>query len=101
MAARANCLAKGWVWDDKLSKIGFWLVTIGVLLFGAITLIIGFHQTEVAHDMGYYATRLHGSLDPMIGWMWARVLPDAMMILGGAIILWDLMQKTYFGKKAV
>ncbi len=99
MAARANCLAKDWEWDDTLAKYAFWLITVGVLLFAAFTLVIGFHQTEVAHDMGYYAARLHSSLDPVMGWMWARILPDAMMIVGGAIIFYDLIMKIYFGKK--
>jgi nitric oxide reductase subunit B len=35
----------------------------------------------------------------MKGWMWFRTIPDGMMILGGVIILYDLVQKTYFAKK--
>jgi nitric oxide reductase subunit B len=44
--------------------------------------MIGFHQGSVAYDMGYFFTRLHETLDPVNGWMWFRILPDTMMILG-------------------
>jgi nitric oxide reductase subunit B len=36
----------------------------------------------VAYDEGYYFTRLHEILEPMNGWMWFRIIPDTMMILG-------------------
>lgn len=99
MASRANALAKGLVWNDKPSKIGFWLLTIGVLLFAIPTAIIGFHQTQMAHDFGYFFTRTREALEGMKVWMWLRTIPDALMIIGGLVILVDLIQKTYLSKK--
>jgi len=100
MTSRANALAKNLEWNDKLSKWGFWLLTIGVLLFAVPTLIIGAHQTRVAAEMGYYYARLRETVEVMKNWMWFRILPDSMMILGGLIIFWDLFQKTFLGKPA-
>jgi len=84
-----------------LSKIGFWLLTIGVLLFAIPTLMIGLEQTRIAAEMGYYYTRVHEALDLVKGWMWFRILPDSMMIFGGIAIFVDLFKKTFMGKKAI
>jgi nitric oxide reductase subunit B len=100
MTSRANAMANGWVWEEKLSKIGFWLLTIGVILFALPTLIIGFEQTRVAAEMGYYYTRVRSAVESVKGWMWFRILPDSLMILGGITIFIDLVKKTFFGKKA-
>lgn len=100
MASRANSLAKGTVWNNTLSKWGFWILTIGTLLYAIPTLIIGMEQTRVAHDLGYFAARQHEMLQSMKFWMWVRTIPDGMMILGGVIIFVDLVQKTFFAKKA-
>ena len=35
----------------------------------------------------------------MKGWMWARLVPDGLMILGGVIIFYDLLHKTFYSKK--
>ncbi len=101
MTSRANALAGNLVWDDKLSKIGFWSLTIGALLFAIPTYIIGMHQTETAMEMGYFYTRTREAVESMKGWMWARTVPDALMIIGGLVIFYDLVQKTYFAKKKV
>lgn len=100
LTSRANALANNLVWDEKLSKVGFWLLTIGVLIFAIPVLIIGLHQAAVSSNVGYYTARLRETVDVMKGWMWFRLLPDGLMILGGIVILWDLLQKTYFAKKA-
>ncbi len=100
MTSRANSMANGWVWNDKLSKIGFWSLTIGVLLFALPTLIIGLEQTQVAAEMGYYYTRTREAIQGMDGWMWFRILPDSLMIGGGVIVFIDLFTKTFMGKKA-
>ena len=99
MTSRANAMANGWVWNDKWSKIGFWLLTLGVLLFAVPTIMIGLEQTRIAAEMGYYYTRVHEALDVVKGWMWFRILPDTMMILGGVIVFLDLFMKTFLGKK--
>ena len=100
MTSRANAMANGWVWNDKWSKIGFWLLTIGVLIFAIPTLMIGLEQTKIAAEMGYYYTRIHSALDVVQGWMWFRILPDSLMLLGGITIFIDLFMKTFMGKKA-
>jgi len=99
MTAKANSLAKGLEWNDSFSKIGFWLLTVGVILYSIPTLVIGFHQAQTAFEFGYYAARARETLIAMQGWMWVRILPDVMMIMGGAIALIDLMQKIYFARK--
>ena len=100
MTSRANAMANGWEWDDKISKIAFWSLTIGTLLFVLPTLIIGLEQTKAAAEMGYYYTRTREALVEMDGWMWFRILPDALMLGGGILIFVDLTKKTFFGKKA-
>ncbi len=99
MASRTNSLANNLVWDEKISKIGFWLLTIGVLLFALPTYMIGIEQTRIAQEMGYFYTRLRSAVEPLKGWMWFRIVPDSLMILGGLTIFYDLVTKTYFAKK--
>jgi nitric oxide reductase subunit B len=93
-------MANGWEWNDKMSKIGFWSLTIGVLLFALPTLMIGLEQTKMAAEMGYYYTRTREAIEIVKGWMWFRILPDTLMLVGGVTIFVDLFMKTYFGKKA-
>ena len=100
LTARANALAHDLAWDERLSKIGFWLLTIGVVLFAVPTLIIGFEQTRVAAEAGYHAARARETVEAMKDWMWFRILPDGLMILGGAIIFWDTLKKTYLAKRS-
>ena len=99
MTARTNSLANNLEWDTTISKWGFWLLTIGVLIFTIPTLIIGLHQSEISMNMGYYYARLRSAVEPLKSWMWFRVLPDGMMILGGLLVLYDLAKKIYFSKK--
>ena len=101
MTSRANALANGWVWNDKWSKIGFWLLTIGVVLYALPTIMIGLEQTRIAAEMGYYYTRTREALEMVHGWMWFRILPDSMMLLGGIVIFLDLFKKTFMGKPAL
>lgn len=99
MTSRTNALAKGLEWNEKLSKYGFWILTAGALLFAIPTYIIGIEQTRIAHDLGYFYARLREAVEPMKMWLWLRTIPDVMMISGGIIILYDLVNKTYFAKK--
>jgi len=99
MTARTNSLANRLDWNPTLSKWGFWFLTIGVLIFAIPTLIIGVHQAEISMNMGYYFARLRSAVEPMKNWMWFRILPDSMMILGGLLVFIDLMKKIYFSKK--
>jgi nitric oxide reductase subunit B len=61
--------------------------------------MIGLEQTKIAAEMGYYYTRIHSALDIVQGWMWFRILPDSLMLLGGITIFIDLFTKTFMGKK--
>ena len=99
MTSRTNALANNLKWDDKLSKYGFWILTIGALLYAIPTYVVGMEQTRVAMEDGYFAARLRETVESMKGWMWARTLPDGMMILGGLIVFYDLLQKTFLAKK--
>ncbi len=99
MTARANSMAKGFIWSEKLNNYGFWFLTIGVLLFALPTFIIGMEQTQTASEMGYFFTRTREALDGMKGWIWFRALPDGMMLIGGTLILYDLTSKILFSKK--
>jgi nitric oxide reductase subunit B len=100
MTSRANAMANGWEWDDKISRIAFWSLTIGTLLFVLPTLIIGLEQTKAAAEMGYYYTRTREALLEVDGWIWFRILPDTLMIGGGVLVFVDLFKKTFMGKKA-
>ncbi len=100
LVVRSNAMAKGLEWNEKWSRIGFWLVTAGVVLYSIPTLVIGFKQAQVAHDFGYWATRQRDVLESLRPLMWSRTVPDGMMILGALVIFLDLLKKTYFSKKA-
>ena len=99
MTSRANALANGLKWDDKFSKYGFWILTIGTLLYAIPTYIIGIEQARVAMDQGYFFARVRETVESMSTIMWLRVIPDGMMILGGIMVLYDLTQKTFLAKK--
>lgn len=101
MTSRSNALANGYIWTDKWSKIGFWTLTIGALLYAIPTYMVGIHQTEVAMESGYFFARLRETIEPMKGWLWIRMVPDGMMVLGGVIVFLDLFYKTFLAKKAI
>lgn len=100
LTARVNAAANGYAWDERPSKVGFWLLTAGVVLFSIPTLVIGFEQARIAHDLGYWAARQREAIEPLKGWLWSRTVPDGLMILGAATIFVDLLRKTYFVRKA-
>ncbi|GAB4172081.1 MAG: cbb3-type cytochrome c oxidase subunit I [Calditrichia bacterium] len=97
--ARAYAKSNNIVWNESLSKWGFWLVTLGIVLFSIPTLVIGFEQTRIAYEMGYYFTRIRENLDHLNIWMWIRVIPDTMIIIGALLIVIDTLKKTFLGKK--
>ncbi len=100
LVVRSNAMAKGLEWNEKPSRVGFWLLTIGVILFSIPTLVIGFEQTRLAHEMGYWFTRQRAAVEPLKPWMWSRLLPDGLMILGAGTIFLDLVKKSLFARKA-
>ncbi len=85
--------------ERDASRIGFWLLTSGVVLFSIPTLIIGFEQAKMAHNLGYWYTRQREALEPLKNLMWFRVLPDGMMIIGALVIFLDLVKKSMFSRK--
>jgi len=99
IVARSKAAVDNTKWDDKFSKIGFWLVTIGVILFVIPTIVMGLHQTATAHEFGYAAARARETMDAIKPWLWARVVPDTMMIVGALIVFVDLFNKTFLAKK--
>lgn len=99
MTSRTNALANNLEWNDKLSRIAFWMLTVGALLYTVPTYVIGMYQGQVAMESGYFAARLRETVEVMEGWMWARTVPDGLMILAGVLVLVDLTQKTFFAKK--
>jgi len=99
LTSRANALANNYVWSDKFSKYGFWILTIGTLLYAVPTYIIGIHQAQVAMESGYFFARTREAIEGLKFWMWIRILPDGLMVLGGGLIFYDLVQKTFFAKK--
>lgn len=99
MTSRTNALANNLEWNDKLSRIAFWMLTVGALLYTIPTYVIGMYQGQVAMESGYFAARLRETVEVMEGWMWARTVPDGLMILAGVLVLVDLTQKTFFAKK--
>ena len=99
LTSRANALANKYVWNDSFSKYGFWILTIGTLLYTVPTYIIGIHQAQVAMESGYFFARTREAIEGLKFWMWIRIVPDGLMILGGGLIFYDLVQKTFFAKK--
>ncbi len=97
--ARANALAKGFHWDEKVSNLGFWLTTLGILLFAFPVLVIGEKQMQWAHDYGYWVARTREVLEGMGFWLWIRIIPDLMIVAGSILILVDLIYKLYLSKK--
>jgi len=100
LVTRSNAMAKGLEWNEKPGRIGFWLLTSGVILFSIPTLIIGFEQARTAHDLGYWFTRQREVIEPLKVWNWSRLLPDGLMILGALVIFLDLVKKSLFARKA-
>jgi len=99
--ARANALAKGLHWDEKVSTIAFWLTTAGILLFAIPVLVIGEKQMEWAYNYGYWVARTREVLEGLGFWMWVRIIPDALIVAGSILILVDLIYKLYLSRKEV
>ncbi len=97
--ARANALAKGLHWDEKVSNLGFWLTTGGIFLFAFPVLVIGEKQMEWAYNYGYWVARTREVLEGMGFWLWIRLIPDIMIVAGAILILVDLIYKLYLSKK--
>ena len=100
LTVRAHALANNLEWSDKPSRVGFWLLTIGVVLFSIPTLVIGFSQAHTAHDLGYWFARQREAVEPLKGWMWSRTLPAGLMIIGAGTIFVDLVRKSLFARKS-
>ena len=97
--ARANALAKGFHWDEKISNLAFWLTTAGIFFFAIPVLVIGEKQMEWAFNYGYWVARTREVLEGMGLWLWIRILPDLMIVAGAVLLLVDLIYKLYLSKK--
>lgn len=97
---RANALAKGLHWDEKLSNFAFWLTTAGIFFYAIPTMVIGIKQLQWAYEIGYWAARTREVLEGLGFWMWIRIIPDAMVLVGSALILVDIVYKLYLSGKA-
>jgi len=100
LIVRTHAMANKLAWNETLGRWGFWLLTAGVVLFAIPTLVIGFRQAHLAHDLGYWFTRQREAIEPLKPWMWARLLPDGMMVLGGLLIFIDLVKKSLLLRKS-
>ncbi|MDM7274286.1 cbb3-type cytochrome c oxidase subunit I [Sulfurihydrogenibium azorense] len=96
---RANALAKGLHWDEKLSNLAFGLTTAGIFLYAIPTMVIGTKQFQWAYEIGYWAARTREVLEGLGFWMWIRIVPDAMILIGSALILVDIVYKLYLSPK--
>lgn len=96
---RANAIAKNLIWDEKLSNVAFWLTTVGIFLYAIPTMVIGTKQFQWAYDIGYWAARTREVLEGLGFWMWVRIVPDAMVLAGSALILVDIIYKLYLSQK--
>jgi len=99
--ARANAIAKGLHWDEKVSNFAFWLTTGGIFIFAIPVLVIGEKQMEWAFNYGYWAARTREVLEGLDFWLWVRLLPDMMIVAGAVLILIDLIYKLYLSKREV
>ncbi|WP_029520745.1 cbb3-type cytochrome c oxidase subunit I [Persephonella sp. IF05-L8] len=99
LIARANALAKGLHWDEKVSNLAFWLTTAGIFIFAFPVLVIGEKQMEWAYNYGYWVARTREVLEGMGFWLWIRLIPDLLIIAGAVLILVDLIYKLYLSRK--
>jgi len=93
--------AEGFVWDMKLSKLAFWLITIGICLYTIPTMVIGFHQFKESFDVGYWYARTRSVLEPVHFWMWIRILPDSMVLGGAFLLMVDILYKLFMPIKKI
>ncbi len=101
IVARSRAMAMGLSWSDSWGKLAFWLVTVGIVLFALPTLIIGLHQTETAFELGYYAARTRETIEQVKFWMWIRIIPDGLVVLGALVLFADIVKQTVLNRKPV
>jgi len=77
---------KGQEFDDKLMKIGFWALNLGLMLMILTSLLpIGLYQAVAAIDVGMWYARSAEFLqmDHLQNLRWARMIGDTVFIIGG------------------
>ncbi len=94
IVARTRAQAKGLPWSDTTGKWAFVLVTVGIVLFAIPTLYIGLHQTATAFESGYYVARSRETIEEVLPWLWARIIPDGVIILGALLLFIDILKKS-------
>ncbi|SUA58585.1 nitric-oxide reductase large subunit [Oligella urethralis] len=83
------------VFSDKLMKIGFWGLNIGLVLMIAISLLpIGLYQFYASVTKGMWYARSEGFLqqDFLETLRWLRTIGDVVFIVGGLAILLQVVK---------
>lgn len=87
--------------DDKLMKLGFWALNIGLVLMIATSLLpIGIFQAHAAITEGLWYARSEdfmqqGFLETL---RWVRTFGDVVFIIGAVAVAWQIV-KLVFAKK--
>ncbi|NVB79870.1 MAG: nitric-oxide reductase large subunit [Kofleriaceae bacterium] len=85
------------VWPERLLKIGFWAINIGL---GAMVLIsvlpVGLLQTWAAIDVGYWYARSSEFLHtgPMETLRWLRIIGDTVFAIGAIVFVVAIARMT-------
>ena len=87
--------------DDKLMKLGFWALNIGLVLMIATSLLpIGIFQAHAAITEGLWYARSEGFMQQefLETLRWVRTFGDVVFIIGAVAVAWQIV-KLVFAKK--
>lgn len=90
------------LWNEKLIKISFWSLNIGLAMMTFLSLLPqGVIQTYISIDKGYYFARsaelIHSPI--MEALVWARVPGDIVFSVGVAAFVWFVYRAYVPGRK--
>jgi len=98
----ATYLFKGQEFDEKLMKVGFWGLNIGLMLMIVLSLLpIGIYQAFASLEHGMWYARSAELLQQshLQNLRWVRMIGDTILIIGGISFLAQLL-KFMLNKKA-
>lgn len=84
-------IVKPEAWDERLEKISFWLLNIGLAGMLFVTLLpMGFVQLKTTFEHGFwYARQFSFYQDPTVHTLlWLRIIPDSIFLLGVLAVAW-------------